>query len=256
MTQEEILLQNVLRYPDDDTPRLAYAAYMSEIGDPRGEFIPVSVEVGRMNGDFENPNFLPMAETMHALVDAYGQALAGPVASLVDHYVLERGFVELVEMTAARFLELAAQLYRLAPVRHATLTEVKPVVDALFSSPALEPIRSLSLQNCQLTDHDVQILAASPYLAELRWLSLADNEVGMAGADALAASDKLPRLRYVVFDGNPVNPSQQFGDDQGAITDFWMPEEGIQLEEKYGRIEWLRASPRKSSDLPPNRFAR
>jgi uncharacterized protein (TIGR02996 family) len=256
MTQEELLLERVINHPDDDAPRLAYAGYMDEIGDPRGQFIRIGVELGRINGDYSNPNFLPLAENMHAMIEQYGAALAGPVAGLVDRYSFDRGFVELVALPARRFLELARQLYALSPIRHLDLTDVRPVIHELFSSPSLEPLRSLSLQNCKLTDKEIEILAASPFLKQLRWLSLADNLVRMPGAEALASTKNLPGLRYVVFDGNPVNPSQQFGHDQGVIMDFWMPDEGSYLEQKYGRLPWLRADPRKITDLPPSRFAR
>jgi len=100
------------------------------------------------------------------------------------------------------------------------------------------------------------VIAASQYLKDLRWLSIADNSVGMPGAEALAASQNLPNLRYVLFRGNPVDPSERYGDDQGFIVDSCMEDDGDWLEEKYGYIRWLHADPRPRtlSDIPPNRF--
>jgi uncharacterized protein (TIGR02996 family) len=38
MNHNDALLQAVLASPDDDTPRLVYADWLEERGDPRGEF--------------------------------------------------------------------------------------------------------------------------------------------------------------------------------------------------------------------------
>jgi uncharacterized protein (TIGR02996 family) len=255
MTQEEILIHRVLDRPDDDAPRLDYAAFMTEKGDPRGEFVRIEVELARMDKDAE-PNYLPLAEASYAMTDRYGQAFAGPIAGMVDTYFFDRGFVELVELTARKFLEIAPRLYSLAPVRHLNLKGSRSLIPELFSSPNLQPIRSLEIRNWRLTDRDMETLASSPYLKQLRWLSIADNLVGLPGAEALAASKNLPNLRYVVFTGNPVDPSERYGSDSGYVADSWMEEPGVLLEEKYGPIRWLHADPfpRRTTDIPPNRF--
>lgn len=255
MTQEELLLQRVLERPDDDAPRLAFADYASQQGDPRGEFIRAEVGLARMDKDTD-PNYARLADTSDALADEYGPVFAGPIAGMVDKYYFDRGFVELVELPARRFLETAEQLFSRAPIRHLNLKGGKSLIPELFSSPSLQRIRSLSIRNWRLTDRDIEVLASSPYLKELRWLSLADNMVGLPGVEALAVSQNLPSLQYVVFSGNPVNPSERYGNDQGFIVESWMEAEGVLLEEKYGSIRWLHANPAPitQSDIPPNRF--
>jgi uncharacterized protein (TIGR02996 family) len=255
MTQEELLLQRVLEHPDDDGPRLDYAAYMTNRKDPRGEFVQIEVELARMDKDTD-PNYLPLAEAAYAKIDQHGPALAGPVAAMVDNYFFDRGFVELVELSVRRFLEIAPELYSRAPVRHLNLKGSRSFVPELFSSSMLDPIRSLDIGNWKLIDQDMEVLASSPHLKQLRWLSIADNLVGLPGAEALAASRNLPNLRYVVFTGNPVNPSERYGSDSGYIVDSWMKDEGSLLEEKYGPIRWLHADPppNRITDVPPSRF--
>jgi len=51
MTDLEALHRAVLEHPDDDTPRLVYADWLEEHGDPRGEFIRVQCELARMGYD-------------------------------------------------------------------------------------------------------------------------------------------------------------------------------------------------------------
>jgi len=255
MTQEELLLQRVLERPDDDAPRLAYAGYLDQRGDPRGEFVHVQVELARLDMD-RDPNYVPLAERSYAMIDGYGPAFAGQIAGMVDEYSFDRGFVELVKLPARRFLEIATQLFALAPIRHLDLAGPRKLIPELFSSPHLQAIRSLNIRHWMLTDEDMKVIAASPHIKQLRWLSIADNLVRLPGAEALAASRNLPSLKYVVFSGNPVDPSEKHADDQGIIINSWMEEEGVLLEEKHGRISWLHADPppRTLSDVPPNRF--
>jgi uncharacterized protein (TIGR02996 family) len=255
MTQEELLLQRVLQHPDEDAPRLDFAAFKTAHGDSRGDFIRVELALARTD-QHDDANYVPLAEASYTLTDEHGPAFAGPIARMVNTYRFYRGFVEFVELPARRFLEIAPQLYALAPIRHVNLLGTRSQIGDLASSPLLEPLRSLSLQNWGLIDADIEVLAASPYLRNLRWLSLADNLLGMQGAEHLAQSPNFPSLQYVVFARNPVDPSEQYGNDQGIIIDSWMEESGISLEEKYGEIRWLHANPypRKSRDVPPSRY--
>jgi uncharacterized protein (TIGR02996 family) len=39
MTHEEAFLQAIIESPEDDAPRLVYADWLEERGDPRGEFL-------------------------------------------------------------------------------------------------------------------------------------------------------------------------------------------------------------------------
>ncbi len=41
MTHDDAFLQAIIERPDDDAPRLIYADWLDERGDPRGEFIRV-----------------------------------------------------------------------------------------------------------------------------------------------------------------------------------------------------------------------
>jgi uncharacterized protein (TIGR02996 family) len=46
-TDDEALLRAVLAHPADDAPRLVYADWLDERGDPRGEYLRVDLELGR-----------------------------------------------------------------------------------------------------------------------------------------------------------------------------------------------------------------
>jgi hypothetical protein len=162
--------------------------------------------------------------------------------------------VELVGLSAQDFLQTAAVLFTLAPIRHLDLTGVASVAQALFASPTLQAIRSLNLERCGLTDREVALLASSPHLSELRWLSLAENPIGMAAAEALATSTCLPRLAHVRFFKNAVEPNEQYSYDNGFVVDAWLPEDGLALERRHGRLRWLHHDARSIADSVPDRF--
>ena len=56
MTEEAAFLTAVCERPDDDAPRLIFADWLEERGDPRGEFIRVQCILSRMaEGDKRRP---------------------------------------------------------------------------------------------------------------------------------------------------------------------------------------------------------
>ena len=87
-----------------------------------------------------------------------------------------RGFVERVSLRARRFLELADELFSLAPIRHLVLIEVGEVVAELADCPHLARVRSLSLPvhtaRDRLTDAALRRLLVSPHLDNLAHLRL------------------------------------------------------------------------------------
>jgi Ran GTPase-activating protein (RanGAP) involved in mRNA processing and transport len=63
----------------------------------------------------------------------------------------------------------------------------------------------LNLENCELGDRGVRLLASWPGLANLRRLSLPCNGISDSGAEALAASPYLGRLAVLDLGGNDLS---------------------------------------------------
>lgn len=254
MPDHSELLSAVLADPDDDAPRLAYAAWCGEQTDPalaaRARFIEAEIAASHLDAD---EAFVLRCDAKDLLA-AYGDVWTVPVTRHASRPVFDRGFVELVTLSATDFLARAEILLARAPIRHLDLTEVVDVAEELFSSPHLARIRSLRLDRAGLRDEHVAILARSPFLEELRWLSIGENRVTMEGAGALAASDRLPRLAYVRFFGNPVDPGERQAHDQGVVVDAWLPPEGEALEARFGPIRWLHTDAQTLMEVVPDRF--
>jgi uncharacterized protein (TIGR02996 family) len=254
LATEQELLNQIIADPPADDPRLEYAQVVEAGGDPRGAFIRMQIAKLRLTPQRRSPQWFLAASESSELEAAHGEQWAAPVREMKMGYEFERGFVGLVRLTARQFLEQGPQLYSLAPVLHLDITVLGDAAGDFFASPLLCRIRSLSINQCRLGDHEMRILADSPRLGELRWLSVALNDIGLPGIEAMAASHGLPLLRYVNFYGNPVNPTDQFDHDQGVIVDSWRTKEGAELEEGFGRIAWLHPTPQTMDELQPNRF--
>jgi uncharacterized protein (TIGR02996 family) len=259
MPENSQLLNQVLEKPDEDGPRLAYAAWCEHQSDDatkaRAEFIRTQIALAHVQlGTDPQPDY-PLRYRSEKLTAIYRGEWGRPLAALADDYAFDRGFIEQVTLSARHFLDRAPQLFSLAPIRHLKLTLVRLDAAELYASPHLRRIRSLELSRSELGDADVAMLADSPNLPELRFLSLTENHISPTGADALARTHGLPRLAYVNFYGNVADLNEQYAYDSGLVVDSFMPEAGRKLEERSRRpLRWLHHEAKTVADAVPNRF--
>ena len=196
---ENALLAAIAAHPDDDVPRLAYADWLEDSGDPdRAEFVRVQCEVARE----------PPMERLIALRRREWELLSSQrhvrLAGLAgwdvsaDEIRLEfrRGMAEGIRcLSPAAVAAVAAGGSRLAGLAalNLWLNDFGPDdVASLVASPDLAKLRSLDMGGCRIGDAVAEIVAASPHLAGLTNLNLGYNLIGDGGATAVAAS---PHLR-------------------------------------------------------------
>ena len=259
MSDLERLRADILRNPDSDAPRLAYADAIASADPPRAELIRVQLETTRLlRARAPTLDFSDGFNRERQLLELHKAAWSRPAAEIpgVQWVGLLRGFPEHVRMTARDFLANGEQLYAAAPIRHLDLLDVKEHAGELFGSPLLARIRSLGLGRMQLGDDEARLLAASPYVSGLCWLDLAANRIGQAGLEALAASPNLPELRVLQFAGNAApDPTPQIGEtdtDSGEVMWLAITPEARELEARFGKRAWL-SSPIRGITYPPSR---
>ena len=80
LTQDEAFLQAILEQPDDDTPRLIYADWLEEQGDPRGEFIRIQCALAGLPPDDARRPELGAREA--ALLESHREAWLEPLRGL------------------------------------------------------------------------------------------------------------------------------------------------------------------------------
>ncbi len=115
MTYEGAFLQAILESPDDDLPRLVYADWLTDQGNPRGEFIHVQCLLAGMTEDDPRRAMLEVRE--RELLDRHQDEWLGALRPLVRRWTFRRGFLDEVAVPARVYIEHKA-LPLPATVRH------------------------------------------------------------------------------------------------------------------------------------------
>ena len=199
----DAFLEAILQDPDDDTPRLVYADWLEEHGDPaRAEFIRVQCSLSTAQ--------LPDGRRAHLegrqqdLLDRHGDAWARPVRRIARKWTYRRGFIEEISVWAGRLLAPAGRrLFGRYPIRHLRLLRGSERsgdpynVPELADCPYLCRLRSLDLHGNRLESRDVCAWVVSPHLTSLTALNLSHNWFGDSGLRALAEAPFLAGLTHL-----------------------------------------------------------
>jgi uncharacterized protein (TIGR02996 family) len=176
----------------DDTPRLVYADWLQEHGqDDRAEFIRVDCE------RWETPNRRrgeKLDRRADQLLKKHEKAWLGPLSrrGAAENYETRRGFVVLVELSAAQFAKHAGAIFDHHPMIEEVFLTAGGPWKACFSRPEWKWVRALAFEDDILTPAALGRLVESPHATGLRDLGFNFNRIGTAGA--LVVSE-WPRLR-------------------------------------------------------------
>ncbi len=245
-TEAEAFLQRIRAFPDEDTPRLIFADWLDEFGDPRGQFIRVQLALAQMNEEllgYENPGFAraereatraALMVQERELLELHREDWTAPFRGLATGLEFRRGFVEEVRVPARSFLRHVHELFAAGPIRHLHLLDVGASLPVALQCPYLNrlnaftvyaqhagealaravsravnlsELRSLFLGRNRLEDAAAEHLANSPVLFKLEELDLSENEVGETGARAIAASSNWPALSRLELRNNRLGPA-------------------------------------------------
>lgn len=197
MNDRQAFLDQVLAHPDDDVPRLIYADYLEEVGDPRGEFIRLQCELAEI--DELNPRYLDASHRCAELLFLHGETWAAELKQDVRKAEFARGFIDKITIRARAFIKEAGELYNTTPVNWLRFNYVKGAGAELAGVDALEKVRSLDLSYLKIPDDDLTALLTSPHLANLQALNLAHYEASYSEAVGAALSEipSAPALRHL-----------------------------------------------------------
>jgi len=201
MSDHDAFLQAILENPDDDAPRLMYADWLTEHGDPRGEFIRIQIELARLEpgGRFEQ-----LKEQEEALLRRHREDWIASVREMASKVEFSRGFISEVTLSPRHFKHAEA-LFRLTPVQHLVVHpvagEVRELV-RLVSSPVLGVLKGLTFLGTFLNGIALAALAASPHLRNLRRLCCSSTSLGPAEIDELTSGPGLCAIETLVLSYN------------------------------------------------------
>src|SRR4051794_30439631 len=120
MTPADAFLCDIIEHPEDDAPRLVYADWLDDHGQPeRAEFIRLQCRLASLpDRDPQGPALRQReGELLQANRDQWTAGLKG----LVRDCRFERGFVCWVETSGEQFIEHGGRLLDLAPIRSVRL---------------------------------------------------------------------------------------------------------------------------------------
>lgn len=140
---EDGLLRAIAAAPDDDTPRLVFADWLTERGDPRGDFLRDHLRLARQ------PDDEILRSQLAKTLSASWKTFAGPLAKWVSGpAAFERGLVTRLTLPLATFEKEGERLLTEWPIEHISfaLEDFTPQhLERLVNAPAMPLVRSLSL---------------------------------------------------------------------------------------------------------------
>lgn len=226
MTHAEPFLQAIIEAPDDDAPRLIYADWLEDRGDPRGTFIRVQCMLATLPDD--HPSRPELEDEERDLLTSYKADWDAPFARAAKGWEYSRGFVEAITLSDVAFAEHGDRLFRDSPIRRLTMTSLDqqkgagsalfervehcdfggcrtgavPWLRTLLASPHNSRLRSLGLSAVALEWPQIQWLTEMPLLQQLEHLDLSHNR-GLAdrAARALASIPAVNQLTTLNLSG-------------------------------------------------------
>lgn len=209
MNPDAAFLANILAHPDDEGPRLIYADYLDDLGDPRGSFIRVQCALERLDPtDPRRDEFF--LQEQHLLARHREEWLA-PLRGLGTGFEFRRGFVEEAKIESRVLLNRGEVLFAKTPIRHLQLLDLGSLLQRVMSSPLLARVSVLNFYAQHLGEPLVAELASSPHLGQLRGLNLCRNRLGDKGVETLLGSTNWQHLTRLDLRENTVT-------DRGAMA--------------------------------------
>lgn len=209
--------------PDDDLPRLVYADWCDENGDPaRAEFIRVQCELARLPADQHVDGTLRSvlvareAELLTAHRNIWTREIRRVLRVDSDsrqrdwwstHVAFHRGFIKSLSLDFSRALLLVRSTVEPEPIT--TLAIYNPALGFWDTSAVRNIVKwqfgrvLTGFQVRGATDSDVKAFAGGR-LTKLRYLAFTGGKVGDAGVATLARSPLLATVKQLQLKGNMI----------------------------------------------------
>ncbi|MEK6236728.1 MAG: TIGR02996 domain-containing protein [Planctomycetales bacterium] len=197
---EKAFLAEIVENPEDDDPRLVYADWLEERGEPRAEFIRVQCEHAQMKS--VAPTLLPEWNRENRLLHANERRWMKELRPFLINWTFERGFVEQVCMRGSVVLSDGDRVFGRSPIRELRIKGQDAPLKKIAWAPCLRRLRSLVLDGGKATLADVEALSRSPFADNLAVLKLPRLHLGDAGALILANAQLFPKLTVLDLRGD------------------------------------------------------
>lgn len=195
--QKDHLLSEILDNPDDDLPRLIYADYLEDCGDPRGAFIRAQCQLAQL--DFLNPKYYDWYKQSSILQREHGPGWAEQINQDLKKSKFHRGFIEEVTILASALVKTKGEILSQTPINWMRLNRVKGKGDAIANLKLISNLRGLDIGGIKVPTVDMVAILNSENLTNLTGLkTLAYNsEFGAEECRALCDSKAAQTLEHV-----------------------------------------------------------
>jgi uncharacterized protein (TIGR02996 family) len=218
---ESAFIRAIARDPDEDTPRLAFADWLSEHGQQdRAEFIRAQCRLeGLPPAEPQREELLHLANRLLGENEARWSAELGLPANRLGY---RRGFPETITTTPTEFARFAERVFAVAPIRSVQLRSLEQLpggpreegtthtasplpadwLKPVLARPEVEFITELDFAGTAITDHHLAAVLACPRLRPLTALNLNSTSHLLPGAvELLASSPAMDGLKALDLGG-------------------------------------------------------
>lgn len=224
----DAFLNEIIAHPSEDAPRLVFADWLEEHGDPRGEFIRVQCQLAGIEPD--DPLLDKLSDRESSLLTQFGDQWREDLPEWArPGCEFRRGFVERVAVWRHENFSKLHQLRHCTPLQTLSLHDVAGTMKEFVASGVLEWIRGVEVLDSAAGFHEMRDLLSLPdddqdgapkpvfiqrlsmlgltlsdaaaivlkyrvNLPNLESLELVRCDFGSHGAQFLAETERLPRL--------------------------------------------------------------
>jgi uncharacterized protein (TIGR02996 family) len=246
----EPFLETILDNPGDDGPRMVYADWLEEQGDPRAEFIRAQLELAKLTET--DSEWQTYADREYELLTAHGGKWRAEIPDFArKDCEFRRGFVTQVSVWTPWDRDYGPELSRLAPVEKLVLHFVAQQMQEFAQYPNVRHLSELAILDDRMEAHDLHVLlnaevavnrlstlqfmgmalldagarlfAVCRHLDRLERLELIRCRIGGPGLQEFANRSRLPSLRWLDLSDNDggTNQANDHGSSLGNEA-FWM----------------------------------
>jgi uncharacterized protein (TIGR02996 family) len=193
--------------PAVDAPRLVFADWLEELGDPRSEFIRLQCELSQLAATDPRRHdlYMQLASYRGSFVE-----LIKPLSGLVQAFTCERGVFVGAIVASWVLIERGHLLFRAAPtITRLQVNQSAGHVREFAMLPFLSQVTELNFDGNHFGDSGLQALADSPYLSQLRMLDVTRNDISDMGVEHLLRSSSLRSLTTINLRGNEISRRMQ-----------------------------------------------
>ncbi|MFK7767592.1 MAG: TIGR02996 domain-containing protein [Mariniblastus sp.] len=198
MSSHEIFLSEIVNNPSNMDPRLVYADWLIEKGDPLGEFIQAQIELA---GNCTAARKKTLSKIQKSL-----QPKLSPNNKLAKQHLRKpdyrMGFIEHATIGLQAFIDHGNVLCQQFPLRSVQLTAGSNKMDKLTECAHLKHIEHIDFRSNDFNSESVAKFANCEHLANLKSIHFRSSNFGEPGALAIANSKYLSNVESIEISNN------------------------------------------------------